>query len=256
MPTRLIDSNNKGNKANNLKILLQNKYKILPGFVLNPETKLNKVKENFNIIKKTIPFPWILRSSSETEDNQISSYAGCFESYGNIRNIDIAIEQFAKIIEISDISKTMGCLTGETPKPPFVIVQPFIQFKYKGVYFSPDPYTSGKFRIEYGKNDEITKGSSGIKKPKKFENQLYLEGEKIKKIFHWENLDMEWGLKENGELVILQVRPYLPGKNEIPEEMKKEFWKLDIEHNPLPLSFLHRSIIDHINSYKKSSLHV
>jgi phosphohistidine swiveling domain-containing protein len=256
MLNRLIDSNNKGNKVEKLKILLQNNFNIPDGFVINPGTPFNKVKEKFNIIKENIDFPWILRSSSETEDNLVSSYAGCFESFGNINNIDQAEEQFEKIIKITESARSIGILKGENPKPPFVLIQPFIQFRFKGVYFSPDPFSHEKFRIEYGKNDEITSGGSPVKKPLGIEQELYLTGEKIKHLFNWKNIDMEWGLKNSGEIVILQVRPYLPGGDRIPNLMKKGCWKLDIEHNPLPLSHLHKSIIEQINIYGDAGIHV
>jgi phosphohistidine swiveling domain-containing protein len=256
------ENSQKGQKASVLGQLLRLGFPVVDGYVIvgnkNGKTdNLSKTQSNNNSIidqfllkvQEKIPFPWIMRSSSTTEDLSGVSFAGCYESSQAIHNLKDAKNFIIGAGELPQAVLKYGEKMGVQPKLPSTLIQKYIQTKSQGVYFYPSPWGDCKGVLEYGSPSAITSGSETERNEdfypgKRVERELQTRAEAILKIFKWKMVDMEWGVSKNGDLYIFQARPINKTRNnEIPQVLKSGEWVNDLAHNPVPLSVLHEDLV-------------
>ena len=181
-------------------------------FNKNPEDIYSKIK---NIFKgKKI----VVRSSCSMEDGYEKSNAGCFESILNVKSDD-KNEVKNAILEVADSYKKAGDF--DTSNEQILIQTQTEDIKFSGVIFTRDikknrPY----YLINYddsGSTNSVTAGISSksirIAHNIKFEDiegdwkNLLIAVSEIENILSGIILDIEFAIKNSGEVVIFQVRP-------------------------------------------------
>lgn len=219
-----------GNKADNLKLLLDGKFNVPKFYVIGSEyaKKISnkdtqkKLKEEFEDWKNNNQVVSVaIRSSSTSEDTKDKSFAGQFETYLDIKESSDFIESVVKVFnsrQKDGYSKHAGKMN--------VIVQEFIEPDISGVIFTINPSTGANEMVinaAQGRGDKVVDGQEShqyiydrvIEKQKEMSNKLVLEkvllGElistslKIEASFQYPE-DIEWAIKDS-KLYILQARP-------------------------------------------------
>ena len=211
-------------KAENLRILQQNKFRVPPFITVESS-------ENIDLsFSKAGTFA--VRSSFGNEDGAEHSFAGQYKTILNVGRKDVPSavgEVFKSLDNASDYAKakgikqTKGC----------VIIQEMINADFSGVIFTADPQgilneiavTFGKGTGDkivndstetttcfYNKDDCLWYGENELP-PKKILDEIVLLSKKAEDIFGT-YIDMEFAVKDN-ILYILQARPIttLPSQN-------------------------------------------
>ena len=178
----------------------------------NPEELISKIKNIFKGEKI------VVRSSCSMEDGFEASNAGCFES---ILNVDSSNDEEVKkaIMEVADSYKKAG--ESDVSNEQILIQTQTDDIKYSGVIFTRDikknlPY----YLINYddsGSTNSVTAGISSksirISRNIKIEDiegdwkNLLVAVSEIENILNGVILDIEFAVKNSGEIVIFQVRP-------------------------------------------------
>lgn len=169
---------------------------------------------------ESLPFEnFAVRSSAIGEDSKTLSWAGCFETFLEVKKEDLLV----KIVECinslnNDRVKSYAKLHDTAPlKKIAVIVQEYIPADYNGICFTVNPITDNadQMVIEYqeGKSGSVV-GGNGNPNTLIVENNLvfpsFLENvvlisRKIERIFGCP-MDIEWVIF-SGKLIITQARP-------------------------------------------------
>lgn len=189
---------------------------------------------------------FIIRSAVQAEDGSQQSFAGHFHSSESIQksNLEKKIPHFFQLNSEAVQKLAKGTAV-------HLMIQPYIQAQYGGVIFAPWKYFQDHAVIEYsqgsahkavsGEASQLALISFNEKLPdllalseslspfkKTFVELLKKTSEQIS--YHY---DMEWVLNEEGELIILQVRPMSRALNALKsaskeerEEQEKRFTKL------------------------------
>ena len=206
-----------GTKGKTLQ-MLQHKLshaQILPIFIFTVDDWIHsKVEVTSKVAKLLGDGPWIVRSSSTSEDNQITSNAGAFVSI-----LDVNIKKLEEAINAVISSYKNESLTEE------VLIQPMLKnVEMSGVAFSHDPNTGSPDRIinwaEGHNTQAVTSGLDGnvcqiaaghSKAPKgTFLAPVSDLIEELLAIFNETPLDCEFAInrqKRRKTLWLLQVRP-------------------------------------------------
>jgi glutamine kinase len=156
--------------------------------------------------------PWIVRSSCQREDTEISSNAGNFLSLLNITQENLQ----SSIDEVINSYNTLH-------QSDEVLVQPMLKDVVRsGVAFSHDPNTCSPYRVinwyEGTDTTQITGGGEGkcwqqaalspVEPPDKLVPILNLL-EELLLVFKGKPIDIEFAITDNKTLWLLQVRPLL-----------------------------------------------
>ncbi|MBU1241369.1 hypothetical protein KKF84_05300 [Myxococcota bacterium] len=240
-----------GNKGITLGKLARMALPVLPGFHLVRSKGGDDALRVLGGIKNTLDFPWIIRSSTLTEDALGSSFAGLFKSSGPLHSLTEALDFMASNMNVPVTAVDYATRLGVKISAPSFIVQPYIEFVTSGVFFSPDPLTRTGYAIEWGPPGAVTSGHNDFNALPYFPGKenitlLSLYGRKIRESFGWPLVDIEWGVQTDGTLLILQARSIPELSEPLPQAMVRGTWNQDVAHNPLPLSPLHQSLVNHI----------
>lgn len=226
-----------GKKAEGLRYLLKNDYKIPKTLVVNyiafEEYHNNNdgiLQEVAKELEEIIDFDhcFSIRSSASVEDSIEHSFAGQFESYLNITAMEEILEKIEliwKSVESEMVSAyTNGVSRNNENFDMAVIIQEMIQPKLSGVIFTKNPLTGldeivveaieglGERIIKEGENPErwVYKWGNWLEKPENSEKYLPLVKELIKSAQTIEKkygkpLDLEWAF-DGDTLYWLQMR--------------------------------------------------
>ncbi|MGM0596798.1 MAG: PEP-utilizing enzyme [Myxococcota bacterium] len=230
-----------GNKAANLYRLQEEGFPVLPGIVAVVDeegTEAARLAERIQL-----EWPLILRSSSVYEDSAASSCAGCFNSVGPVKTLADFVESLDFVSSVSPRAHKILNNENLDKFPPAVLIQPWHDFASRGVLFYPDPWGNNECSIQ----TEISRESFSFGEEEK--EKILKYARRIRESFNWEILDLEWGIKEDGTVIILQVRRLLSQGRVLPDAMHHGTWIKDRTHNPDPLSRLHTSLIKYIRQF-------
>ncbi|MDA3864205.1 MAG: PEP-utilizing enzyme [Deltaproteobacteria bacterium] len=232
-PSQLI-----GNKAANLFRLHKNGFPVLPGIVAVVDNEGDEAA----LLAEKIQFDWplILRSSSVYEDSSRSSCAGCFNSVGPVKNPADFVEGLAFASSVTPRAQKILNNENLDKTPPAVLIQSWQDFVSRGVLFYPDPWGNDECSIQ----TEISGKTSQFGEEEK--EKILKYARRIREFFNWEVLDLEWGIKDDGTVVVLQARKLLSQGRILPRAMQQGTWLRDRTHNPDPLSRLHTSLIKYV----------
>jgi glutamine kinase len=222
--------------------------KVLPAFIFNIDSfKSNRLE----LLKKIQEFfsedLLIVRSSAFDEDSDESSMAGHFDSVLNVDRLDN--------IKLSDaIDKVISSF--DSNKKNEIFIQPMLQKMYIcGVAFTSDIDTLAPYYVinydDSGSPDSVTSGKRGNLKtyihlkenkddvPPPVIQKLIRAFNELEKIFENNFLDIEFGVNNNKEIFIFQVRPivtknksnnYKLNLNEALFKVEKKIEKLSSPH--------------------------
>lgn len=177
--------------------------------------KNNKEKIISDISRLDFKEPFIVRSSSKNEDNDITSNAGHFESKLNVslKDIEYAIEEVFNSYE-NDVYKNDN----------LVFIQPMLNnILLSGVIFTKDPSSGSYYYIvnyddTTSSTETVTSGSSNNlkifyhfkgKDISKLDDNMYKIislAKELENIFDQDNLDIEFAMDKNHQLYLFQVR--------------------------------------------------
>ena len=259
-------------------------------FNTNKKNIIKNIQSNFNGMLA-------IRSSSTKEDLLGKTNAGKYKSFLNIPSTD------SRKIEKS-INEIIKDYDGDF-KNEFFVQQMVRNVKISGVCTTRDIHTKLPYMvINFSKGNDTSSVTSGkgnvetinyldnhfFKLKNKSYNKIFLESQKLIKIFNNDSLDIEFALNKSNKLFILQVRPiYLESKtkliskkdlNIILSKLKKKISKLKnkqynlngkttffgvmpdwnpaeiigIKPKPLALSLYQEIITDHIWSSNRKSI--
>ena len=168
----------------------------------------------------------VVRSSSINEDSLINSKAGCYHS-----ELNVDPDDFDHIHRA--INKTIASYEGEKYLEQVLIQQQAIDIYMSGVIFTHDLETSAPYYvINYditGKTDTVTGGAGGSL-AKVFRNtetfkllqpwrDIIEAVKEIEEIIPGFDLDIEFGVKRNGQIVLFQVRPLAANRDAVKVEV-------------------------------------
>ncbi|MBQ8942612.1 MAG: phosphoenolpyruvate synthase [Firmicutes bacterium] len=211
-------------KAENLRILQQNKFKVPPFITVE---SCDNIALSFSKAET-----FAVRSSFGNEDGAEHSFAGQYKTILNVGRKDVpsavgevfkSLDNASDYVKAKGIKQTKGC----------VIIQEMINADFSGVIFTADPQgilneiavTFGKGTGDrivndssetntcfYNKDDCLWYGGNELP-PKKFLDEIVLLSKKAEEIFGT-YVDMEFAVKDD-ILYILQARPIttLPSRN-------------------------------------------
>ena len=215
-----------------------NIYKV-SDFQKEKERIVKNIQNNFNGLLA-------IRSSSAKEDLLKKTNAGKYKSFLNILATDTKkiIESINEIIKDYDIDF----------KNEFFVQQMVKNVKISGVCTTRDIHTKLPYTvINFSKGGDTSSVTSGkgetetinyldnnfFKIKNKEHSKIFLESQKLVKIFNTDSLDIEFAVNKSNKLFILQVRPiYLKNKtklinnkslNIILSKLKKKISKLKTE---------------------------
>ena len=200
-------------------------------FTVN-DWKINKTQCKNSIKIKLGNGPWIVRSSSLSEDVATSSEAGEFLSIPNVKNIDLE----------KAIDKVISSYHDENPNDE-VLVQPMLfNVMRSGVVFSHDPNTCSPYRIvnwsESSDTTFVTGGKGGRVWQQAAESRVSPPGyikpiihllDELLDLFGKKPIDFEFAVTREAKyekLYLLQVRPLI--LQEKPETTKNQFDRLTL----------------------------
>jgi phosphohistidine swiveling domain-containing protein len=236
-----------GPKADNL-VALQKLGFTVPRFVIlsdldNQKLDLQTLKQLLNVDK------YIVRSSSQTEDEKNNSNAGQFKSICNLQFFELkkAIQDVC-----ADAQTKLVSLKGFS-----IIIQQYLQAEYSGIFFTRNPMGGREYVIEYhkGSGEQIVSGKVKPQKLLKYwhEDLQYIKHEwlselvfqtsSLEKKFAWPQ-DVEWLVKK-GKIFIVQTRP-LTTIREVDYQTAlfiDNYWKnADSQCNFLEKTYLYESV--------------
>jgi len=237
-------------KAQNLKILKNNNFKI-PPFVFFKLKDFNKNNKKYiNIIQKKLGDKVAVRSSNYYEDQSKKTFAGKFESLLNI-------ESKKKNDLINAIDKVAYSYKNFKHSKNEILIQDMVKnVKYSGVIFTSDPETGAPyFKINYTKSNDTSLVTSGnsltetlifyqhsqIYPKETFLKKLIFITKKILKFTKKNNLDIEFAITKNNIINILQIRELRTNsdKSKISEYPKDNLKKLKKKIKKLQSSHAH-----------------
>lgn len=190
-----------------------------------------------------------VRSSAVGEDSSEQSFAGQNSTYLNIETPTALKNAVAKCFQ--SIHKHSSTLYREhflkdkaDAAKMNVVLQVMVNPKLSGVFFSIDPRTNNSNWIVEaieGYGEDLV---SGKKTPWHFEEnknstttlfnitELVKTGLKVRDFFA-EQIDMEWAIDQNDQLLVLQARPItaLSGKSEEKRIIDEEIKRLSVTHS-------------------------
>ncbi len=193
------------------------KAKILPlmrvydyEYKASPEYALSKIQDYFD--EEIL----IARSSAKTEDTSETSNAGKYSSVMDVTKSDSKLLDSA----INEVFNSYGDYSGEEE----ILIQPMLKdLKISGVATTADINTLAPYYIinysEDGDSESVTSGKKSIHKSyvsfrhsnidhkEKFLKEVIDACKEIEEIFNNRYLDIEFGIDNNYELYIFQVRP-------------------------------------------------
>ena len=204
-------------KANTLKYLQANikSATVLPLWTITQgefrdSKKLNKLLE---ILKRTKTKRFIVRSTSKNEDRLDVSNAGKYLSV-----LDVELNDITKAI--GDVFASYGKAEGEFDAKDEVLIQTMAQnIAISGVAFNYEPKNFAPyFVIEYAQKstNAVTSGELGVKKyihahsakapQNKHMAKVIALLKELESLIPHTPLDMEFGIAENGDIFLFQVR--------------------------------------------------
>lgn len=220
--------NNVGGKASGLDFLKKNNFNIANGYVLTELDDFddNDLKEVQNLFNQLNTASVAIRSSCSDEDGLIYSNAGQYETVLSVTKETVK-EAILKCLasKNSERAKSYSTnMTASTTNKMNIIIQEMVKAKYAGVMFSKNPTSKDDVLIEVVEglgeslvsgvtsshrysipnNDFILKSDGFIEE--NIIKTVYEEGLKTKGIYNQE-VDLEWAINDNNELVFLQLRP-------------------------------------------------
>lgn len=225
---------------------LQNQgFPVVPGAVWCADAP--PAPQDWENLAHRIPLPWILRSSAATEDDTLSSMAGCYRSEGPLHSPGEAAAAFFRVREIPPAALDMSLHAGRDAAAPAVLVQTWQKFSAQGVVLVlPD----GDVRVEGSFTAKIVDGAPPETLPPELEETARHLALRAARTAGLEaGADMEWGADpETGgwRVTVLQLRPLAPSQAQPPAWMRHGTWHLDRAHHPRPLSFLYASVADQL----------
>ena len=204
-------------KANTLAILSKyaDNYKVLPQTTFTVKELKETPCRVLKRIKHAYDCDVIVRSSSGSEDNYVTTNAGKYKSIQDVKPNNV-IEAANKVADSYDDN----LLSNQ------ILVQPMLKnIKLSGVIFTKDPNTGGYyFVINYDDTSNLTYNvTSGLGSQLKtkyvfwnykysddnsYFNQLILAAKEIMQLFQTEEVDIEFAFTDEG-LYILQARPLI-----------------------------------------------
>ena len=141
-----------GNKATNLGYLIQKGFNVPEGFCISTGiTNLSEdIKETITKYFHKLNSPVSIRSSSTSEDSNIFSFAGQFDSYVNISTTD---DLFSSVIKCWDSVNSERVQEYIRDKEIMnwgmaVIIQKMVNADFSGVMFTLDPIDERDILIE------------------------------------------------------------------------------------------------------------
>ena len=226
------DFSNCGGKGGVLAKLYQRGYRIPNGFIIIPgafekeNLKKQAGKQVLDCLKKLKTKKFAARSSALAEDSLKASFAGEFESFLNLNQVEV-IEAVHKVhaSRKSKRVKAYSRIKGIKEKHEIaVIVQEQIPSEYSGVLFTSDPVSgshnfmvgnyvkglgdklvSGKVSAKEFKINKSNKECSGLKDLENYRKDILKLGNKLEKFFKTPQ-DIEFAI-HNNKLILLQSRP-------------------------------------------------
>jgi hypothetical protein len=135
-----------GPKAARLSGLLRLGLPVLPGAVWTSPEPPSGVR--LEALARTLPGPWILRSSGRSEDSAVSSFAGCFLSVGPVEAGATAAAAFARVLQVPEAARVVAALAGVPASAPAVLIQPYRAFASTGVALWTCPDDPAGLRVE------------------------------------------------------------------------------------------------------------
>ena len=186
------------------------------------ESCLNNIHNEMKSLCKKL----IIRSSAITEDSKNQSNAGAYKSIGNI---DLGNRKAVRNA-IQNIIESYGSYSELENQ---VFVQPYLEdINISGVVFTRDidnfsPYYIINYDDQHKVADAVTSGRFSQLKTlilfrgysttnHKFK-ELIQSIVEIEKYLNCDYLDIEFAIGKLGEIFLLQVRPIIRGKNELPD---------------------------------------
>ncbi len=195
--------------------------------VILPEIE-QKLYENF---QRLLPGTVAVRSSSSLEDLQEASFAGQFDTYLGVKNLEElkkAVKKcWASFYNTRAIIYRLGNNMGNADVGMAVLIQKMVEPAHSGVMFTSDPCGSGKIIIEAacGRGEKLVLGKAvpnsyliakddfsitEIKSDFEFNTEKIRDiakiGLNIEKTFNVPQ-DIEWCIDSGGKIWILQSRP-------------------------------------------------
>lgn len=199
-----------------------------------------------------------VRSSANREDGTESAFAGVFESYLNITEVEhfiLAIKQ--SLAQVMSYEVIVNCLKNNIDPNSLkmgVIIQEFAPCIDYGVLFSTDPIGKDPdhFFLSIAKDGEkLMSGEIESKNyqcsrhhieelPKKYQ-KLASKVEELEKL-QGGPVDIEWGIDQKGDLIFFQCRSVTTYQSELASNVR---WSRDLaeERYPEPMSPLGWSIL-------------
>ncbi|MCH2024000.1 MAG: PEP-utilizing enzyme [Saprospiraceae bacterium] len=218
-----------GGKAKGLNKLKQLNFTVPDYILIQDLENCKSTIEDF--IDKSNAKAFAVRSSSALEDGMEHSFAGQFETFLNISNLDTIIERVKACFESAKSDRVRSYSNAQDMNKDHsidmtVIVQEMVKPKYSGVAFSANPVNNRTDQcvIQYvsGLGNQLVDGKTSA-------NSIYLskfnadfsdghlldikiQNELKSGLIHLEQIeqvpiDIEWALDENNKLYWLQMRP-------------------------------------------------
>lgn len=249
-----VNDENYGNKASRLAFLYNANIPVPNGSILILSNTNNYVQVWNECVTK-LQKPYILRSSFSIEDGNLLSFAGVFDSVGNINSKDEFISAIRSLSNFSN-SKLLSYaeknnIDINNLKPAFIIQE----YKYpimSGVVFSSDISNPNFLKIEYSNQPEgITSGTGEIstvifdKTTKTIVKPINFQDIPIEKILELVDMsiriegifklpqDIEW-LYDGTRLWILQSRNIITTQTISPEKNLENVYK-NFDNQPIKL---------------------
>ncbi|MBU1070189.1 hypothetical protein KJ975_11545 [Myxococcota bacterium] len=234
-----------GNKAARLAQLRRRGLPVLAGAVWGG----SEIPSEADLLRleRTLPLPWILRSSAASEDGNLTSLAGCHLSVGPVSGIPEALEAFGRIRRTTDAARTLGAISGVWIGPPAVLFQPHRTFAFTGVALWPHPGDEATLRIEGASGGRVVDGDAPEALPGALTDRVRQLVLQTLPELPVGGLDLEWGAlpdDQGWELTLLQARPLLPTAQDPPTYMSSGVWIHNTHHHPHVLSVFYASVVE------------
>lgn len=206
-----------GGKALGLAKLRANGIKIPKTYVIpnGVEIEENEIKDLFDKNKK-----YAVRSSADTEDGGVHSFAGMFDSYLNVEKQDIIdrIKDVKKSLNNNRVKRYIQINNLKQPNMN-VIIQEFIEPEISGVWIGKSE-DDGILEWVEGNGEKLVSGKENPKREVWNRNENNQNGIRTNDYIgkqlldiqstlakhNGDTADMEWCII-NGELILLQYRP-------------------------------------------------
>lgn len=224
---------------------------VLPGFVVTTEavTTIDRsgavaaiagdVEPAWRSLSDSGRIPLVVRSSSTVEDLADSSMAGRFRSVVGVDSWEAFLEAVAEVLASRAEAAEAGDVSADQPLA--VVVQPMLEAAAGGVLFGVDPVTGREDRIVVaaveGQPDRLVsgevdgsrfeldrrgrvvaheRGAGGADLSRRVRRRLVDLAARTAAVFGGPQ-DLEWGLRRDGDVVLLQSRPVTTPCRGIPE---------------------------------------